>query len=170
MDIISKYRQHIKDLAAQLGCTVHQEPELPGMMFVEFGYVHGPIINNQIDYLTNLHELMHFKHGDTQGRPPHDNKKHYFEAGVLHQEAYAWDESLDQCIDEIQPASRYFMWDVCLGSYYSAYLRSNGKPSRLLNGNRHYVEFVYDCPDEYFTSVVNRIQSNLSSFKIIYKA
>lgn len=168
--MIIKYQKHIDDLAKKLGCRVNQLPQLPGMMYVELGYVEGPIIENQIHYLTLLHELGHFAHGHTQGRPPENNKKFYFENGVLKSEAQAWEWALDHCIDEIQLESRFFIWDTCLGSYYSiGYIHEQGKPARLWNGNRHHIEFIYDDPDEYFNSIVKRIQDNVKDYKIEYK-
>ena len=50
------------------------------------------------------------------------------------------------------------MWDLCLGSYYHFSLVYGNKPCRLPNGNRHYVEFVHDEPDEFFVAVVKRIK------------
>lgn len=141
---------------------------MPGMMYVELGYVEIPTVENQIHYLTGLHELAHFANGDTQGRPPHQDKKAYFDKGVLHCEAAAWNWALDRCIDEVSDASRKFMWDTCLGSYYLGSIHAKGKPSRLMNGDRHHVEFVYDEPDEYFTNTVKRIQGDLTNFAIKY--
>jgi hypothetical protein len=170
--MIEKYRTQVDLLAKELNCklVVDDKFRTTAMMYVESGYVEVPPIDNQIDYLINLHELGHVYHGHTQGRPPHTDKKFYFENGVLRSEAQAWEYALDKCIDELQDSSRIFMWDTCLGSYYShAYLRQNGEPDRLLNGNRHHVEFAWDKPDEYFTSVVKRIQGNINDFKIAYK-
>jgi len=168
--MIEKYQEHIKALSKQLGCRIDLKPNQIGMMYVEFGYVEGPTIKTQVDYLVNLHELGHFAHGHTQGRPPKRKEKFYFENGVLKSEAQAWEWALDRCIDEIQDESRRFMWDTCLGSYYVyGYLWYKGVPSTLGNGNRHYVEFVYDHPDEYFESIMKRIQGNLSNWNHKYK-
>lgn len=168
----AKYQKHIEQLAEELKCrrVVDIKFRTTAMMYVESGYVEVPPIGNQIDYLINLHELGHVFHKHTQGRPPHTDKKFYFDNGVLHSEAQAWEWALDKCINDLEPASRYFMWDTCLGSYYSlGYIASNGKPTTLPNGNRHHVEFVYDKPDAYFTSIAKRIQGALTNYRIIYK-
>ncbi len=161
--MISNYQEQVTKLAEDLDCRldVSDEFRTAGMMYVESGYVEVPPITNQIDYLINLHELGHVFHGHTQGRPPHSDKKFYFDNGVLRSEAEAWEWALDQSIDEPELASRIFMWDNCLGSYYSGALASKGGRYRLLNGNRHHVEFIYDKPDEYFHSIVKRIQGDV---------
>jgi len=165
--MLQKYQEHIDALAKELNCRVDQKPGQIGMMYVEFGYVEGPSIKTQADYLVNLHELGHFAHGHTQGRPPKQKEKFYFENGVLKSEAQAWNWALDRCIDKIQDASRRFMWDTCLGSYYRyGYLAKRGEPDRLWNGNRHHVEFVYDTPDVYFDDTVKRIQGDLKNWII----
>jgi hypothetical protein len=149
-----------------------QKENMPGMMYVEFGYVEGPIIRNQIHYLTMLHELGHVYHGHTQGRPPHQGKCWYFQNGVLHSEAEAWMWALDEIKgkEEIEELSRTFMWDYCLGSYYQAYLNVGGKPGqRLGNGNRHHVEFSYDEPDFFFREAVIRIQGNRDDWRVQYR-
>ena len=141
------------------------------MMYVEFGYVEGPTLENEKDYFINLHELGHMAHGHTQGRPPQDDKKFYFENGVLKSEAQAWEWALDRAMIKPSPESRVFMWDTCLGSYYDHYRMFRNHPTRLGNGNRHHVEFVYDHPDEYFESVVKRIQEDefsLIDYRIKY--
>lgn len=170
--MIEAYNNHIKTLAAELGCDLKIDPTFrtSAMMYVEMEppYVEVPPIENQIDYLINLHELMHVKHKDNQGRPPFSHKKEYFEKGVLRQEAFAWDEAIDLSVAPIENASRYFMWDTCLGSYYLGYVNARGNKSRIYNGNRHHVEFVYDEPGEYFNSVVKKIQGGLDGFKIEY--
>jgi hypothetical protein len=172
--MITKYTQQVAQLALDLDCELHIDIKFrtTAMMYVEFSppYVEVPPITDQISYLTNLHELGHVFHGHTQGRPPHNDKKFYFENGVLKSEAQAWEWALDLCIDQIADTSRLFMWDRCLGSYYLyGYIASAGKPDRIQNGNRHHVEFLYDKPDEYFTSVVNRMQGNLTTYAIQYK-
>jgi hypothetical protein len=168
--MITKYQAHIESLAKEIGCKLVQKPNMPGMMYIEGPepYIEGPVIVNQIHYLTCLHELAHCKNGDTQGRPPYQDKRAYFDKGVLHCEAAAWDGAIKLCIDEIQPASRYFMWDYCLGSYYTNYIDCAGKPTRLMNGNRHHVKFVYDHPDSYFTSIVKLIMGDITDFKTPY--
>jgi len=167
--MIDKYQLHIETIAKEFGCKLIQKPNLPGMMYVEYGYIEIPTIENQIHYLTGLHELSHFALGHTQGRPPHSDKRLYFDIGVLRSEAQAWEGALNWCIDEIQDESRRFMWDTCLGSYYHCYLWCKGVSSTLGNGNRHYVEFIYDHPDEYFESIMKRIQWNLKDWKQKYK-
>ncbi len=172
--MISRYRQQIDYLAAKLSCDVKQEAKFKnyGMMYPEWEpkpYIEAPIIDDQIDYLINLHELGHivYKHGC--GRPPFQHKTFYFDNGVLFSEAQAWNYALDHCLDEVQDASRIVAWDFALGSYYlHGYLACQGKPDRLNNGNRHHHEFVYDEPDEYFTETVKRIQGSLTDFKIKY--
>lgn len=166
--MIKEYQNHIDTLAKQLNCKLVQKDDLPGMMFVESGYVEIPTVKNQIHYLTGLHELAHFANGHTQGRPPHEDQHFYFDNGVLKSEAEAWEGALGWCIDEIQEESRRFMWDYCLGSYYQCYLYSNGRKTQLLNGNRHHISFVYDHPDEFFSSIVKRIQGNIIDYKIKY--
>lgn len=164
------YQAHVEQLAKKLGCKIVQEPNMPGMMYVEFGYVEGPIIKTQADYLTMLHELGHFHWGHTQGRPPKDNERFYFDNGVLHSEAQAWEYALNQAWDEPNDASRKFMWDTCLGSYYWwCYIRTKGAPTRLTNGNRHWVEFICDHPDTYFESIMRRIQGELTNWNIKYE-
>lgn len=171
--MLDKYQTQVEQIAKELACKLDQKPEFrsAGMMFVEEQppRVEIPTITDQISYLICLHELGHVANEDTQGRPPYQSKKAYFDKGVLRAEAAAWEFTIENCLDDIEDSSRYFMWD-CLGSYYSlGYLASKGKPARLLNGNRHHVEFIYDEPDEYFTSIVKRIQGNLIDFKIEYK-
>ncbi len=154
-------QDHVGQLALNLGCLLVQKPKLDGMHFVEYGYVEGPTITNQIEYLTMLHELGHFAHGHTQGRPASQMPvwgtyrpgQFYFENGVLRSEAQAWDWALVNCLEPIEPESRTFMWDTCLGSYLKGAIYSMGTLSRIWNGNRHYVQFVYDTPSEYFFKV-----------------
>lgn len=167
---ITKYQAHIEALAETLGCKLVQEPNMQGMMFCEElpPRVEIPTIENQIHYLTALHELVHVRNKDFQGRPPYEDKTSYFDKGVLHCEAAAWKGAIGLCMDEIQPASRYFMWDYCLGSYYQNYIECAGKPTRLYNGNRHHVEFVYDHPDDYFTGVMRLIMGDITDFKTPY--
>jgi len=168
---MNHYQSHITKLAEQLKCklVVDKKFRTSAMMYVEFQYVEVPPIENQIDYLINLHELGHVYYGHTQGRPPKQDQKFYFDNGVLRSEAQAWEWALDQHIGDIENASRYFMWDNCLGTYYQwGYKYYQDAPSRLLNGNRHWVLFCYDKPDEYFTSIVNKIQNNLTGFQIPY--
>lgn len=166
MDRFADLQDHIDRIARTLGCEVRQHRGSLGMMWVEFGRISGPIIEAQKNYLALLHELGHFKLGHTQGRPPQEDKRFYFDNGVLRSEAQAWEWALDHCIEPIEPVSRQFMWDFCLGGYYQESLNLAGQPTRLRNGDRHHVEFVYDKTDDYFASIVQRIQGGLSIFKV----
>lgn len=161
-------QRHIEHLADNYGCKIIQEPNKPGMMYVEFGYVEGPIIENQRDYMVMLHELGHFALGHTQGRPPSIEKAHYFDNGVLRSEAEAWEWALDrqhdfQGEDALEPETRRFMWNTCLGSYWAGAYYPNGtrwnyrEDNRLTNGDRHYVRFKYDDADKYFYSIKERM-------------
>lgn len=163
--MIEQYQAQINFLAAKLNCRLDVDPKFrtTAMMYVESGYIEVPPITDQISYLITLHELGHVAEKHTQPRSddPHA-ARFYFDNGVLHSEAQAWSWALDHCLDEVQPTSRTFMWDQCLGSYYKVgYLTAAGKPTRLLNGNRHHVEFVFDEPDDYFTAIVARIQNGI---------
>lgn len=139
----------LETLAAKEGVKLIQEPNMAGMMYVEFGYVEGPTIeegsnghypNAESRYLVCLHEIGHFHWGHTQGRPwtPEYEEKapggrnqwenfwvfpqFYFSNGVLFSEAQAWNYALDNCgipSEDILPETRAFMWDVCLGSYFN---------------------------------------------------
>ena len=166
MDLNQERQAHVDRLARELGCRVVQQPRMPGMMFVEKGYIEGPTIESQIHYLTLLHELGHFAHGHTQGRPPHTNLRYYFEHGVLRCEAEAWRWALDACSELLEAASRFFMWDDCLGSYYQGAVWAGDRPSTLANGDRAYVTFVYDKPDAYFMAVMRDIQGSLTGFRV----
>lgn len=163
---------HLDNLAKALECVMVQREEMPGMMYVEFGYVEGPFIRNQIHYLTMLHELGHVYYGHTQGRPPYQNKQWYFQNGVLRSEAEAWNWALDKIApnEDLEDLSREFMWDYCLGSYYQSYLDVGDNPGqRLGNGNRHYVAFRWDDPDYFFMETVTRIQGKREDWKIQYR-
>ncbi len=49
--MINLIRQvHIDELGSVLGCHIIQKHNMPGMMYVEYGYIEGPVISNQIDY------------------------------------------------------------------------------------------------------------------------
>lgn len=156
---IKKYQAHINELGIKLGCEIVQKKDMAGMMYVEYQppKIEGPIIKLQKDYLVMLHELGHVHHGHTQGRPPHNKETYYFDHGVLRSEAEAWEYALDNCMDELLPDSRKFMWNRCLNSYYSHAKALRGRPTRLGNGNRHYVEFVFDTPDDFFFDIKDRI-------------
>ena len=156
----NRWQLHIDILSKELGCEVKQSEQsgIPhGMMYVEFGYIEGPIIHSQSDYLVLLHELGHFAYGHTQGRPPHQDKVFYFDNGVLKSEAQAWEWALDRNLDSLEELTRNFMW-YCLGTYLSSAKLVNGKSTRLTNGDRGYVEFVFDQPDNYFWSIVSRMR------------
>jgi hypothetical protein len=160
------YQSHIDQLGRNLGCQVRQYPGAPGMMYVELGYVEGPVIRNQRDYLSLLHELGHFALGHTQGRPPYDTETYYFDNGVLRSEAEAWEWALNECEDTIEYKSRRFMWDYCLGGYYQSSLELEGKPTRLTNGDRGHVIFTYDEVDAFFVAVVRQIQGGETGFLV----
>jgi hypothetical protein len=164
-----EYQAHVDRLAREMGCQVRQAPKKPGMMYCEFGYVEGPTIENQQDYLAILHELGHFALGHTQGRPPNTNERYYFDNGVLRSEAEAWEWAMNQCQEIIEPKSRIFMWDFCLGSYYQSALRTPpGQPTHFPpgHGDRHYVEFVFDEVDAFFFAVVQQMQDGQDGFKV----
>jgi len=161
--VLEQYRKQVKQLAEDLNCRLDIDDKFRNcaMMYVESGYVEVPNIENQIDYIINLHELGHVHFSHTQGRPPYQDKTHYFDNGVLKSEAQAWDYAINHCIDDLQEATRKVMW-YCLGSYYIASVRANGEPSRLFNGNRHHVEFIWDKPDSYFLEIVRKIKGDLT--------
>jgi hypothetical protein len=164
-----KYNRQIEHLSKELGCKVHQGYNMPGMMYVEFGYIEVPTIHDQKDYLVNLHELGHFALGHTQGRPPAREQRYYFDNGVLKSEAQAWEWAMDRSITRLTDNTRRFIWDTCLGSYYEyGFIGMKGRPSTLRNGNRNYVTFIYDKPTTYFAKIVRRMQDGLSEFKIRY--
>ena len=166
--MIEAYTQQVESIAAELGCRVVLLPDEPGMMYVEeepprivgatlddspsrVGYV-----GVQSKYLALLHELGHVRWGHTQGRPPYESKRFYFENGVLRSEGQAWEFALDNCLDPLSEATRGFMrW--CYDSYIHGAIVANGRPERLYNGNRHHVEFVYDEPGEYVRGVLARL-------------
>lgn len=154
-----KLQEHIDKLARDLNTIVVQEPGKPGMMYVEYEppMIEGPKLIHQKDYFVMLHELGHVFHGHTQGRPPFDDKTYYFDNGVLRSEAEAWEYALDTSLEEPTYDTRQFMWNICLGSYYLGAVHAEGKKTRLYNGNRHHVQFVFDEPDDYFWSIKERI-------------
>lgn len=159
-------QDHVTNLAKGLKCNLVQDHEMPGMMYVEYGYVEGPTITNQIEYITVLHELGHFANGHTQGRPGKEKEVYYFTNGVLRSECEAWNWALDNCSEDIEDSTRKFMWDVCLGSYYHGYLYNKNlgkKQDQLWNGNRHHYKFIWDVPDEYFISTMKRLKGDLPS-------
>ncbi len=163
MSINEERQAHIDQLAREMGCRVDQRPGEPGMMWVEFGRVSGPTIENQQDYLAVLHELGHFALGHTQGRQaPSDI--YYFDNGVLRSEAEAWEWAMNECCEPVTYKSRRFMWDYCLGSYYQNSLELAGRPTRLHNGDRGHIEFVYDEVDAFFAAVVMQLQGDCRGF------
>lgn len=160
---MNHYIKHLRALAAELGCGLRLAPNIQGMMYVEFGYVEGPTPSADSlwggalgAYYVNLHELGHFALGHTQGRPPKDVERFYFDNGVLHSEAQAWEWALDKGKKPPSDRVRYLM-DFCLSSYYNGYVEQDGSPYRLQNGDRHHVEFVFDEPDRYFWSIARRM-------------
>jgi hypothetical protein len=183
--IVAACQAHLEGLAESLGCRLDQpERDTPGMMYVEFGYVEGPQLIEGIGghypdlcsrYLTNLHELGHYAHGHTQGRPPKGDERWYFDNGVLQSEAEAWAYALDNACTAITPEARRFMWDTCLNSYHSgAWYAGYETPGQTLgNGNRHHVRFAYGTPSQFFWDVAERIIDNEDKFQAVlirYKA
>jgi hypothetical protein len=158
MDQLQQYQWQVAKLATELKCRLYQSPNMIPMMYVEFGYVEGPTIESQIDYLACLHELGHFALGHTQGRPPKESERFYFTNGVLRSEAQAWEFALNLCLDEPTPESRKTM-EWALKTYWDACLKADGYPTRIHDpGDRHHVRFVYDLPDRYFMAVLDRIR------------
>ena len=163
------YIEYLYNLARELGCGLRLEPNLAGMMYVEFGYVEGPTpyaegsnYSAQQCFAVGLHELGHFYHGHTQGRPPLGHLAYYFDNGVLKSEAEAWDYALihfENREEELEPDTKRFMWHTCLGSYFRGSQQAAGKPDRLWNGNRHHVEFIWDTPGTLFDTTRERMQS-----------
>jgi hypothetical protein len=178
---------HLDELCSREGVRLDQDHNMAGMMYVEFGYLEGPVItedanhhypNAESRYLVCLHEIGHFAYGHTQGRPLNDyyrgeafvgfdledweDREWYFNNGVLRSEAQAWNWALDHCripSEDIAPETRSFMWDTCLGSYFR-HAQSVGfeTPGQLLyNGDRGYVSFAYGKPDSYFYQTKRRI-------------
>jgi len=163
------YTSHLQFLANELGCDLRMiNPDTPGMMYVEFGYVEGPTIdpnsrnhpNIESQYMVNLHELGHFAHGHTQGRPPKENEKWYFENGVLKSEAEAWEWALDNRIPEILDYQTIdYMRNRCIGSYYRGSQFERGRKYCVLtNGNRHHVKFEWDVPTDFFWNICSRLE------------
>ena len=160
---------HVQQIADDLGCILIQKEGLPGMMYVERGYIEGPVIQNQIDYFLVSHELGLFALGHPEAHPPNKDKGGFLDRGFLRTGARGWEWALDHTkLDPVGNAARLFMWDTCLSSYYVGYLAANGHPSRLWNGDRYYVQFVYDAPDAYFDRVVRRIKGKTKGFKHPY--
>ena len=108
-----RYQKHIDNLANELKCELRQANGLRACKYDKG--VQGPLINNQKDYLTLLHELGHFYHS------------HTYRTNVLEEEAQAWEWAIEQCQDEIDYQSRKFILHDCLGSYYR--VRSAWEPT-----------------------------------------
>lgn len=174
-NLIAALNDHLNVLAAQLDCELETSGDTPGMMFVEWGRVEGPALDHAgprypdvlSRYYTNLHELGHYAHGHTQGRPETSRlyrgkvvehpkgQQWYFDNGVLRSEAEAWEWALDNACYPPSPECRRFMWNVCMGSYYAG--SEPGKPVHLYNGDRDYVDAVWDTPDDYFWGIRSRM-------------
>jgi hypothetical protein len=161
------YTRYLYDLARELGCGLRMAPNLEGMMFVEFGYVESPDPENSSQYTpqqafaVGLHELGHFYHGHTQGRPPMGDLTYYFDNGVLQSEAEAWQfalEHFDKRSEQIEDATRVFMAERCIGSYHSAAQNMGARPTRLFNGDRHHVSFTYDVPTPFFYEIRTQLR------------
>lgn len=159
------YREYLYDLAEQLGCELRLAPNMAGMMYVEFGYVEGPDpytswLRPQQSFAVGLHELGHFALGHTQGRPPKEHERFYFDNGVLRSEAQAWHYALDHFDyreEVVEKETKTYMWERCLNSYYRGALLAGDSLSQLWNGNRHHVKFIYDKPDHIFHQARQRI-------------
>jgi hypothetical protein len=165
---------HVRQLADELRIGLRLEPGLAGMMYVEFGYVEGPTPatlagevhrghypNEQSKHMTVLHEIGHGDMAHTQGRPPFVNSTFYFDHGVLRCEAEAWMWAMDVMdkLEPLEPATREFMWNTCLGSYYrgAKAVGFTTPGQRLGNGDRGYVPFAYGEPDQAFWYTVERM-------------
>ena len=121
--------------------------------------IEGPTIECQQDYFVMLHELGHVALGHGQGRPPHGESRGYFDNGVLRSEAQAWEWALDEALEEPLLETRVFAHVACLGSYHRLAVFTGGREGKwLTNGDRAYVSFVFDEPDEYFWSVMDRLK------------
>lgn len=160
---------HLEQLCKDLGVKLVQKYDLPGMMFVEEDppRIESPLLvpcdivpNVRVGYMAGVHEVGHVEHGHTQGRPPYDDQTFYFDNGVLRSEAEAWEFALDNHIAELTARDSSYMADHLFGSYIMSAKRMNGKPLRLPNGNRHYVEFTFDDPnDPYVQSILHRLNN-----------
>lgn len=160
------YTRYLYELARELRCGLRLEPDLAGMMYVEFGYVEGPHPETSTQhtpqqcFAVGLHELGHFALGHTQGRPPMGHLRHYFDNGVLQSEAEAWDFAFGHFSnfgEEIAADTLAYMGKRCLGSYYTGARLAGREPGqRLWNGNRHHIPFTYDKPSDFFWEVYRR--------------
>lgn len=148
-------KAHVALLASELGCRVTPIRDvLDAMMYVEEKPPRIEIapVETQRAYVVALHELGHVALGHTQGRPPHEDKRRYFDNGVLKSEAEAWRWAMDNA-RKVQ--SRVWVWAYVhgLATYLAGANAAEGQPTRLYNGGRHYVEFVYDKPGTTFYRV-----------------
>lgn len=161
---------HLDRLAAALGCEMKQGAEKDGMMFVEYSppMIEGPELLVDVAgvskypdlstrYYIMLHELGHVYHGHTQGRPGHEDQTFYFDNGVLRSEAQAWRYALETALYPPSHACADFARHFCIGSYWAGAKRAGTLPTRLWNGNRHWVEFVFDEPDDEFLEVIETL-------------
>ena len=165
---------HLNEVAEGLGCVIEYKHKADPMMYVEEeparvvipyleDYLHYGIytFTPRLCYFAGLHELGHVYHGHTQGRPPFEHKRYYFDNGVFKSEAEAWEYALDHSIIEFTDGEKRFALK-CLDSYLS-YCDSYRKgPFRLMNGNRHHVAFM---PDE-ITPYIESIRSALGAVTI----
>lgn len=161
-------QNHILALVKEHGIVINQRRNLSGMMFVEEEPPRieiptlqacpiAPTVN--LCYMVGLHEIGHCVLGHTQGRPPFEDKRYYFDHGVLRCEAEAWNFALDVSKVDLTHMERNFIADRWIGSYILGARHAVGSPSRLQNGNRHHVLFTYDDPDNpYVQNTVNRIR------------
>ncbi len=164
----AKLRTHLEEIARDLGCKI--EWGFEGMMYAEespprietpflekqeMSFIHIPSV--EAAYLVGLHELGHIFYGHTQGRPPHTDKIHYFENGVLRSEAEAWEYALDHSLIEPSEEDRDMMLK-CFQSYIKCAELSKGQLKRLRNGNRHHHAFYYDQRTAFVDKILERIR------------
>lgn len=161
------YANHVARLAKELGAVTESTGLHRGMMYVEEDppRVDFLPITDVVTYYVALHELGHVAHGHGQGRPPHEDRTFYFENGVIRSEAQAWEWAFDHARKPLPPALGERLRHESIESYiaggrfrYGVKGWWWGKPEGpdWSNGNRHYVEFAYDEPDEYVHSVLAR--------------
>lgn len=163
----AELQDHLNALISKHGIRADQRYNLSGMMFVEEDPPRieiptlevcpvAPSVN--IAYMVGLHEIGHVVHGHTQGRPPHRDKTWYFDNGVLRSESEAWQFALDECRTSLDVKDCRFMVNRYLGSYIDTARRQAGRPYRLGNGNRHWIEFTFDDPNQ---EIVRQTQERL---------
>jgi hypothetical protein len=161
---IEEMQNHLETLAAELSCVMIQESNMGGMMYVEeepsrietpkleYGVFGGTYrYTPRIAYMVGLHELGHVYHGHTQGRPPYQAKKYYFDNGVFKSEAEAWQFALENSIIEFEKEELAFGLR-CFDSYLRGY-KNKTKTQYLWNGNRHWVGFLPDPITPFIESV-----------------